>query len=709
MNRFIELAAENELYVVLRIGPYICGEYYYGGIPLWMRHQIDYDNGKEIECYRCADPVWKREMSRSVRTVVNKVKPLLASKGGPIIWMQVENEYDKDDEYLEWATSMARNTTTEIPWSLCGHNITQCNQLNRKHNKELSVHENKVICTVNGFWVEEGEHGSQPGPEFFKKLWSGNTAQPAVWTEDQGWFDIWNMAHRVRSTSDQLYGMARFFAYGGAYHNFYMLTGGNNYGLRAGRDATTAYAPDTVIDNFLLRHEPRFSSFQKFFQVVKEHEMELLYHSVPVSPIPLNLSSVAQTMRVEGTAELHQYGNLAFLSNFGELSNQSGYFDCGGNSYFLPNHTVVIVNLASQEVLFNTSASSSEKNAVESTLEPTKIRITDWRYFQEKVAYGAVHNNGPQESPDQLDITENLSDYTWYTFYTSTKGNISIEGKGWGGLQYSYVDGLRSDQITEPCWNRYSMKRRLRVTEGVRQFQEKSKSEADKKSVTTTATTQSVSLRRIDILSVAMGLTTVVSPQASKGVASVTISGEGNISNVYTNFSTAWKLKGEEMEIFTEAGTNRVDWQTVSSPKLSPDDGLIWLQGTFDVPEALHPFLGGAQPNQTAIAVNLGGLYKGMAYVNGWSIGRYWLARGSCPTNSVTSCAPPLHGRHCFLHYEGCGEPTQSLYHIPFALLKPQHNRITLFEENNASPHHHHQSRNLDHVFLEVLHNHPHW
>ena len=47
--------------------------------------------------------------------------------------------------------------------------------------------------------------------------------------------------------------MARWFAYGGSLHNFYMLVGGNNYDREAALGITTAYAPDAAIDNLLLR------------------------------------------------------------------------------------------------------------------------------------------------------------------------------------------------------------------------------------------------------------------------------------------------------------------------------------------------------------------------------------------------------------------------------------------------------------------------
>ena len=77
---------------------------------------------------------------------------------------------------------MARNLTTDVPWNLC-HDVSQCGDLNGGQDK--------VICTINGFWMESGGSDGQPGPEFFEALWSKNPNQPAMWTEDQGWFDQW--------------------------------------------------------------------------------------------------------------------------------------------------------------------------------------------------------------------------------------------------------------------------------------------------------------------------------------------------------------------------------------------------------------------------------------------------------------------------------------------------------------------------------------
>jgi len=91
----MDTAKANDLKVVLRIGPYICGEYYFGGLPLWLRH-LD-----ELACFRCDDPVWEREMQQIVSTVVAKMTDQLWPNGGPIIMLQIENEYTGSQTYLE--------------------------------------------------------------------------------------------------------------------------------------------------------------------------------------------------------------------------------------------------------------------------------------------------------------------------------------------------------------------------------------------------------------------------------------------------------------------------------------------------------------------------------------------------------------------------------------------------------------------------------
>eukprot|EP01051_Picozoa_sp_SAG22_P024379 SAG22_NODE_6734_length_818_cov_1.000000_1_plen_247_part_10 len=138
LPRFIQLAAKHGLWVTVRIGPYICGEYYFGGIPVWMR-----ESG--AECFRCQDAVWEREAQRWVAEVVKKIAPSLASAGGNVVMLQIENEYGGGDQvYLQEQVDMARAITTAVPWNLC-HDVAPCTKVNTNSS---GGYEYKALCTI---------------------------------------------------------------------------------------------------------------------------------------------------------------------------------------------------------------------------------------------------------------------------------------------------------------------------------------------------------------------------------------------------------------------------------------------------------------------------------------------------------------------------------------------------------------------------------
>ncbi|VAH88953.1 unnamed protein product [Triticum turgidum subsp. durum] len=117
--RFVKAAADAGLYVHLRIGPYVCAEWNYGGFPLWL-HFIP-----GIK-FRTDNEPFKTEMQRFTEKVVATMKGagLYASQGGPIILSQIENEYGNIDasygapgkSYIRWAAGMAVALDTGVPW-----------------------------------------------------------------------------------------------------------------------------------------------------------------------------------------------------------------------------------------------------------------------------------------------------------------------------------------------------------------------------------------------------------------------------------------------------------------------------------------------------------------------------------------------------------------------------------------------------------------
>ncbi|KAK5777377.1 hypothetical protein PVK06_045344 [Gossypium arboreum] len=116
--KFFKLVQEAGLYGILRLGPYVCAEWNYGGFPVWL------NNIEGIEL-RTDNEIYKNEMRIFVTKIVDMCKEaeLFASQGGPIILAQIENEYgnimwaykDKGVAYVNWCAEMAAAQNIGVP------------------------------------------------------------------------------------------------------------------------------------------------------------------------------------------------------------------------------------------------------------------------------------------------------------------------------------------------------------------------------------------------------------------------------------------------------------------------------------------------------------------------------------------------------------------------------------------------------------------
>ncbi|XVF00877.1 hypothetical protein REPUB_Repub04eG0039700 [Reevesia pubescens] len=135
------------------------------------------------------------------------------------------------------------------------------------------------------------------------------------------------------------------------------------------------------------------------------------------------------------------------------------------------------------------------------------------------------------------------------------------------------------------------------------------------------------------------------------GPRSITILGlnTGTLDLSNNDFFTYFQvgLDGEKKQIYTNKGSKTVEWA-----KPGGGEALTWYKGYFDAPEGDNP-----------LAIRMTGMGKGMVWINGRSIGRYWM-----------SYLSPLQ------------QPTQSEYQIPRSYLKPTHNLIVIFEEEQGEP-----------------------
>jgi beta-galactosidase len=94
---FLKIAKEEGLYVVLRPGPYVCAEWEFGGYPAWLIKD-------RTTVVRSLDPKFMEPAANWFQHLGPVVKPFLLANGGPIIAVQVENEYGsfgKDAKYMQ--------------------------------------------------------------------------------------------------------------------------------------------------------------------------------------------------------------------------------------------------------------------------------------------------------------------------------------------------------------------------------------------------------------------------------------------------------------------------------------------------------------------------------------------------------------------------------------------------------------------------------
>ncbi len=108
---FIRLAQEVGLYVIVRPSPYICAEWELGGLPAWLLAE----EGMRL---RVSYPPFLAHVADYYRELLPRLAPLQIHRGGPVILMQLENEYGSygtDRGYLAWLRDQLRAGGVSVP------------------------------------------------------------------------------------------------------------------------------------------------------------------------------------------------------------------------------------------------------------------------------------------------------------------------------------------------------------------------------------------------------------------------------------------------------------------------------------------------------------------------------------------------------------------------------------------------------------------
>jgi beta-galactosidase len=111
LERFLRQVAEAGLYAIVRPGPYICAEWDNGGLPIWLFQEPGVGVRKNEKGFLAA-------VEEYLEHVLRIVRPLQVDRGGPVLLVQVENEYGAfgdDQTYLKSLVEIIRQAGIAVP------------------------------------------------------------------------------------------------------------------------------------------------------------------------------------------------------------------------------------------------------------------------------------------------------------------------------------------------------------------------------------------------------------------------------------------------------------------------------------------------------------------------------------------------------------------------------------------------------------------
>ncbi|MBQ8990611.1 MAG: beta-galactosidase [Prevotella sp.] len=269
---FCRLAQKHGMYVIVRPGPYVCAEWEMGGLPWWLLKK------KDIRL-REQDPYFMERVRIFEEKVGEQLAPLTIQRGGPIIMVQVENEYGSYGEDKPYITEIR-----DCLRGIYGEKLAlfQCDWSSNFEKNGLD----DLVWTMNfgtGANIDEQ----------FKRLGELRPDAPKMCSEFwSGWFDKWGANHETRPAKDMVDGIDEMLSKGISF-SLYMTHGGTSFGHWAGANSP-GFAPDVTSYDYDAPINEYGGATDKYYLLRQTMQK---YSATPLPDVPAppaNLISIPQ-------------------------------------------------------------------------------------------------------------------------------------------------------------------------------------------------------------------------------------------------------------------------------------------------------------------------------------------------------------------------------------------------------------------------------
>lgn len=221
---FVRAVQAEGLWVLLRPGPYVCAEWDFGGIPPYLLRYPDLK-------VRCLDPRYMTAAERYIDRLAAVVKPLLVGNGGPILMVQIENEYGSygnDRAYLARLKAAWLRSGIDVPFYTADGPTP--------YMLEAGHVEGAAVGLDSGSSEKDWDLARRMAPGL--PIFSSETYP--------GWLTHWGEKW-ARPSVDELKKEVGFLLDAKKSFNFYVAHGGTNFGFTAGANSGgKGYEPDVT-------------------------------------------------------------------------------------------------------------------------------------------------------------------------------------------------------------------------------------------------------------------------------------------------------------------------------------------------------------------------------------------------------------------------------------------------------------------------------